>query len=68
MSDYLFATPSFLGGMASILDLGSTMTLYNESLTPEEADSKAVFSDWTVVGHDIESSMVTFAREHGRED
>lgn len=49
----LFALPSFLRGVASILDLGSTLTVYNESSSPEEADAKAIRSDWLAVGDDI---------------
>jgi len=56
-SDFLFATPSFLGGMASALDLGSTLTVYNESPTPKDADAMAMASDWHVTGDDIGSAM-----------
>jgi hypothetical protein len=53
MTDYLFAKPSFLGGMASVLDLGSTLTEYNVSPTPEQADAIAIYNDWKAVGNDI---------------
>jgi len=52
-SDFLFATPSFLGGMASVLDLGATLVQYNESLTTVEADMRAIQSDWEVTGNDL---------------
>ncbi|MBU1626687.1 hypothetical protein KKB18_04890 [bacterium] len=53
MTDYLFAKPSFLGGMASVLDLGSTLTVYNNSPTPEIADNIAIYNDCKAVGNDI---------------
>lgn len=50
MSDFLFALPSFLTGMGGAIDIGSTLTEYNVSLTPEEADYIALCSDWNAVG------------------
>ena len=49
----LFSMPSFFRGMSSVLDVGSTLTVYNTSRSPEEADSKAIYSDWAAVGEDI---------------
>jgi hypothetical protein len=58
-SDYFFARPSFIGGMARVLDLGSTLNVYNESQTPQEADERAISSDWKAVG----SEIITSARQ-----
>lgn len=49
----LFARPSFIEGFARAIDIGSTMNEYNKNQTPEEADSKAIQSDWKAVGDDI---------------
>lgn len=57
MSNYLFANPSFLSGAARTLDLWGTIDGYNESLTPRQADSLAIYSDWLAVGKDILSAM-----------
>jgi hypothetical protein len=46
--------------MAAVLDMGATLTIYNESKTPEEADAKAIACDWRVVGNDIKSAMKSF--------
>lgn len=59
---YLYATPSFLGGMAKTLDLGGTLVIYNESKTPDEADTKAMWNDWKAVGKDLTYSI----REYGQ--
>ena len=55
MTDYLFAIPSFLGGIARVLDLGGTLNVINESVTPEEADAKALRSDFMAVGRDLQT-------------
>jgi hypothetical protein len=56
-SDLLFARPSFISGMARILDLGGFFNSYNFS---EQADSQALFADWCVVGQDIENAIAAF--------
>lgn len=48
-STTLFARPSFLGGAASIIDLGGTLVEYNRSDTPEEADAECILLDITAV-------------------
>jgi phosphosulfolactate synthase (CoM biosynthesis protein A) len=59
----LFATPSFIGGMARTLDLGSTLTQYNTSPTPQQADYIAISSDWIYTGNDIKYAMGQFIKE-----
>ncbi len=56
---FLFATPSWLQGVASALDLGGTLVEYNVSKTPEEADIKAIASDWAITGKDIKKTAET---------
>lgn len=56
-SSVLYATPSFIRGMAATLDLGSTLTIYNTSRSETEADMIALSSDWLIVGEDIEIAM-----------
>lgn len=56
----LFADVGFLGGMASVLDLGATFVSYNLSETPTEADRQAILHDWAVVGADIREAMAAY--------
>lgn len=49
--------PGFLLGMATILDLGATIDIYNADKTPEEADFKAISSDWHATGDDLYESL-----------
>ncbi len=57
MSDYLFAQPRFLYGIARLLDLGATFDEYNESSTEQEADARAIYSDWLSTGKDIKRAL-----------
>ena len=59
-SDFLFARPSFLEGVARIFDLGDTMNEYNVSDTGHEADADAIRMDWAAIGQDIGDSMQMF--------
>jgi len=60
MNYFLFARPSFWGGVAQIVDLGNTLFIYNESATPEQADYFATKNDWMVVGEDLRRAIVQF--------
>jgi len=64
-TDFLVASPSFWSGMARVLDLGCTLPSYHMSETPEEADSRAIASDWANVGKDILAAMKEFANGEG---
>ncbi len=53
ITTFLFARPTFLEGMARVLDMGGTMTEFNRSPTPRIADALALRSDWMAVGQDL---------------
>ncbi len=63
-SDFLFAPPSFLSGMGSVLDLFGHLDGYNFSRTEEEADWKAIYSDYRMIGQDIEDAMRVYERHY----
>ena len=56
-SGRLFANPSFITGMAKILDIGATFDVYNENITPKEADYRAILSDWYAVGDELRYAL-----------
>lgn len=62
-TSYLYAIPSFSGGMANILDFASNLEIYNESKTPQEADQKALHNDWAAVGMDILTGMENYEKQ-----
>lgn len=60
MMDYtsrLFARPSFIEGMARVLDMGGTLNEYNTSPNGAEADAIAIWSDWAAIGQDMYAAM-----------
>jgi hypothetical protein len=61
-TQFLFSDPSFWSGVSRILDLGCTFDAYNYSQSDEEADTKAAYSDWSMVGSDLLASMSTYGR------
>jgi hypothetical protein len=62
LTGFLYAQPSFLEGVASILDLGDTLTGYNACETGEQADRLAFRMDWKAIGADMEQALA--AHEH----
>lgn len=62
-TSYLYANPSFVGGMAMTLDMGGTLMVFNESSTPMEADVKAMSNDWKAVGKDLASSIQEYGQK-----
>ena len=63
----LFARPSALSGIASILDFGDTLTEYNTANSPEQADVLALWSDWLAVGDDLRWAFTAFQDEYADE-
>lgn len=61
-TDFLFAQPSFVSGMASAVDIEGAC-FYNESSSTLEADEKALKSDWGMVGNDIREALTQYEQE-----
>ncbi|MBI3970716.1 MAG: hypothetical protein HY332_05455 [Chloroflexi bacterium] len=62
-SDFLFARPSFWGGAARVLDLGNTLTEFNQSPTPDQADCIAMRADWGSIGQDFREAIGQLEQE-----
>jgi hypothetical protein len=60
---FLFAEPSFLTGLASVMDIGGSLLTYNLSRSGKEADERAIASDWAVVGSEILNAAKTLGKE-----
>ena len=60
---FLFAYPGLLFGFATVLDIGGTLVEYNVSRTPQEADARAIASDWAIMGKDIWTAAKTLVKE-----
>jgi hypothetical protein len=53
MHGLAFRAPSFASGAARVLDLGATFDEYNSCASGNEADIRALYSDWVAVGGDL---------------
>ena len=60
-TDYLFAAPSFLSGVARLLDLSGRFDVYNDSDDEALADARAIYSDWRMVGQDLAGAMTVWS-------
>ena len=62
-TDFLFAKPSALSGVARLIDLSGLFDDYNRSQHPGEADIKALLSDWYIVGQDLKYAIKEEAKK-----
>ena len=55
----IYARPSFLRGVARLFDFGGTLNTYYylQEEDPNEADARAIASDWEAVGKDIADAI-----------
>ena len=73
MSDYLFAQPSYLSGVARLLDLGGIYDDYNTSASPLIAEETAMMADALATARDIFSARQAMEvevrkRKHAQEE
>lgn len=59
-TDFLAAQPSFWTGVARLVDLFGVFDSYNESRDPAEADARAMYADWAVVGQELANACRAF--------
>lgn len=67
-TDYLFARPSFLSGMARLGNLFGGFDDYNSSPSGSLADARAIYSDWRMVGEDLARAMAGIEAEEAMEE
>ena len=68
--DYIFVRPGFLRGAARALDISGMLgrEAFVISPTELEADSRALESDWRVVGRDLNAALATVVQGGARSD
>lgn len=54
---FLFSDPSFFKGAGTIFNVWGNYYTFNYSHTNEEADERAIASDWRIVGKDLRGAM-----------
>ena len=57
ITDFLYARPSFIEGVARLLDFSGSLNEYNMASSPTKADFEALWMDWAVVGEDLRRAM-----------
>lgn len=62
-TDFLFSTNSFLIGAGSAINLGGNYYDFNTS-EDGEADSKAIRSDFCMIGQDLKEAKEKFDKEN----
>lgn len=62
-TDYLLPKSNFLTGFGTVINIFGNYFSYNYSESDEAADAKAIYSDWSVVGKDIEKSKNRFRKK-----
>jgi hypothetical protein len=50
---FLVVEPSYLSGMGRIIDLWGGFDQYAFSSSNEEADLRAIYADWRLIGQDV---------------
>jgi hypothetical protein len=61
-SSFLFARPSFIEGVARIVDVGGTLNVYNVAPDGATADAWASAADWQAVGDCMKQSILRYSR------
>ncbi|PIU68382.1 hypothetical protein COS81_04160 [candidate division WWE3 bacterium CG06_land_8_20_14_3_00_42_16] len=61
-SSTLYNTPSFLKGVARVIDLFGQLDEYDYKKTEKEADAEALRRDWYIVGQDIFDGVEKYER------
>lgn len=59
-TDFLFSEGSVELGAGSVLDLTGSYFSYNLSPNGQEADRRAIASDWGVIGQDLKKAISTW--------
>lgn len=62
-SDFLFAKPSFISGIARLFDFAGTLNTYNESPDEETADIRAFQEDWKAIGDDMRKVLLAYRKD-----
>ena len=63
-TDFLFSKCTFWRGVGSVLNVPGNFYEFNTSNTSEEADNKALISDWENVGKDIKDAQKKIEKEN----
>lgn len=60
-TDFLFSTPTFLSGAATVINIAGNFYNFNKSESGFDADFLALENDFNIVGQDIYDAMEELA-------
>lgn len=63
-TDFLLPKNNFLVGLGSVLNIAGAYFTYNYSKSENEADLKAIYSDWKNIGDDFKKSKQKFEKDN----
>jgi hypothetical protein len=66
-SDFLVASPSLASGASRLFDFYVLYDRYNAGPTESQAGAMALFSDWLIVGQDLQSAIEDVAQIEPRQ-
>jgi hypothetical protein len=65
---FLYARPSFIGGVARLLDFGGTLKVYNTTSGSEYMpDLRAFQEDWKAIAEDARAALAQYKVEYSLE-
>jgi hypothetical protein len=53
--------PSFIDGVASLVDHSPNLERYRQDRTPQEADVNSLRADWFAIGNDLHEAINAYA-------
>ena len=59
----MFPRTNFVIGMGSVLNIAGNYFHFNYSGSDEDADRKAIESDWGMIGNDVSDAIVSIKKE-----
>ena len=66
-TNVLFSRPSFISGLGSVINVAGNYFEFKYSNSGEEADRKALESDWDVIGDDLRNTIKKEKLQHQHE-
>ena len=62
-TDFLFPTPTKIQGTATVFNIWGQFHRFNRSRNGQEADCRAIRSDWGVTGQDLQEVLDKIEKE-----
>jgi hypothetical protein len=64
-TDYLTARPSYLTGAGTVFNLAGSYYRFNAARSAKQADARAIYMDWAMIGQDLRKAMASLKPDKG---